>query len=189
MCVCVCVSTLVLVLVQWHKHGIELQMPGPGLCENLIAFISQPAWPSPCLTLDMHYTWSLTRPDTPAPSLQYILSVLPWAAATCAPLILHHSQARGIKSEIIFGSRPLKIPKNTAWYWLWLLWFYFVAMTVYIALDGEITFSLSLCIILFDHLQDKCDYTHLKSKLYESIRYKCLQWIRLISFLVFVHRQ
>lgn len=67
-CPCVC-------FLQWHEHLIELRMARPQLCENLIAFISQTAWPSQCLTLDMHYTWSLTWPDPSAPSLWYILSL------------------------------------------------------------------------------------------------------------------
>lgn len=46
---------------------------------NLMAFISQRAWPSPCLALDMHYTCSLTWPHTPAPTLY----AAPLSPATC----------------------------------------------------------------------------------------------------------
>ncbi len=67
-CPCVC-------FLRCQEHVTELRMAGPQLCENLIAFISQTAWPSQCLTLDMHYTWSLTWPDPSAPSLWYILSL------------------------------------------------------------------------------------------------------------------
>lgn len=46
---------------------------------NLMAFISQRAWPSPCLALDMHYTCSLTWPHTPASTLY----AAPLSPATC----------------------------------------------------------------------------------------------------------
>lgn len=97
-------------ILQWHEHLMELRLAGPQLCENLIAFISQPAQLSPCLTLDMHYTWSLTWPDTSASPLWYIPSTLPWA------LQLSHTEIWLVwttrdQAWIIFFPSALKIPQ------------------------------------------------------------------------------